>query len=148
MATHAPQLVPPSAQLSAPVPFATVQLRDPAGLEHACVSEPCAPQTDGSDGVQLCWVSGEPPQAGGPLGVQFWIPAGFAPPQKASATAFPRLSRQTTTRVCVPLEATQPQLALRVWLPLSAAKPQPVTVRACSPLPLQTAEAEQAPNAV
>jgi hypothetical protein len=144
---HAPQLVPPAAHCCSPVPFATAQARVPAGLLHACdVTD--VPHTELFVGVHPCDVTGEPPHVAVPVGVQLCVLAGLlpAPPQSASATVLPRLSRHTTVRLCDPVFAFQAQLELRDCVPLFAVKPQ-VALRVCVPAPAHTAVTEHALHA-
>jgi hypothetical protein len=146
VAVHAPQLVPPAAHRSSPVPFDTAQARVPAGLVHARVTASCAPHTAASVGVHARVVVGVPPHRAAPVGVQRCSAAGLLPTHSASATALPSRSRHTTARVCVPLSAAHAHSARRDSVPLSAAKPQ-LAVRASVPLPLHATDAEHAPHA-
>ena len=86
---HGPQLVPPAAHRSSPVPFVTAHARVPAGLAHARDTAPSAPHTAASVGVQRRVVVAVPLQRAAPLGVQRSSAAGLLPAQSASATALP-----------------------------------------------------------
>jgi hypothetical protein len=114
-------VVEPAAQVLDPVPLATVQLAEPAGLEQLwlVVGVPhwVAPAGEPeAEGVQDCVVAGAVPQLAVPVGVQLCERAGLVAvaEQNESATVAPKLSWQTTVRLWDPEFVFQPQVFVRV----------------------------------